>query len=405
KREITNKFAIVKLFKKYEEENGLEKLSQVFLRFKPLFLVFRANGRMKPIVNKIRKLAVKNHKPMPEDYLNTITSKIKNKENISIRKLSDELSKVNTFRKIRLAYALKFRLTDSNSIMYKVRNGKGYVTDFNFKNKPVAQTILNIILQSIIKDIKVNVKGKKIYIPEYINYTLPATEKQFTGNFPNGTFVIVPNDIIVGVNWNNVGSNRIDLDLSLISAGKKFGWDGMYRGNDREILFSGDITDASKGATELFYVQRQKPGALIMFVNYYNHEEDVEVPFKIIVASEKPNRFGPNYLINPNNVVTIASSKINRKQRILGLLVTEPEECKFYFTETDMGNSITSYGSDDKSEKSKEYLVNFYTNSITLNDLLVKAGAEIVTDKKDADIDLSPEALEKDTILNLLQKH
>lgn len=109
KKEITNKFAIVKLFKKYGEDYGLERLAEVFLRFKPLFLAFKANSRLKPVVNKIRRLAIKNHKPMPEDYLNTITSKIKN-GTIDKDKLKLELEKVNIFRKIRVLYSIQYRL-------------------------------------------------------------------------------------------------------------------------------------------------------------------------------------------------------------------------------------------------------------------------------------------------------
>ena len=39
---------------------------------------------------------------------------------------------------------------------------------------------------------------------------------------------------------------------------------------------------------------------------------------------------------------------------------------------------------------------------IELKDILEKAGAKFVKDKEKCDIDLSPETLEKDTILNLL---
>ncbi len=49
-------------------------------------------------------------------------------------------------------------------------------------------------------------------------------------------------------------------------------------------------------------------------------------------------------------------------------------------------------------------MVNFYSNSITLREVLEKAGAKIVnTPMSKCDIDLSVETLEKDTILNLLQ--
>jgi len=248
------------------------------------------------------------------------------------------------------------------------------------------------------------VAGKRIYIPDHIHYALPATEKQFTGNFPSGTYVSIPKDIIFGINWGNVKGHVIDLDLSLISPTEgKIGWDASYK--TENILFSGDITDARgpNGATELFYVKRQKKEAQILFVNYYNFEEKVEVPFKIIVAQERVSNWGENYMVNPNNLIAVSNSKIIQKEKILGLLVTTFDECKFYFTETSVGTSITS-SSSPVAEHSRKYLFGFYENAIDLKDILIKAGAKIVDKKDGGDIDLSPEGLAKDSILNLLRK-
>jgi len=394
------------LFAKYIMVDGLEKLAEIFYRFKPIFLAFKSSKNMKPVINKMRKLAVKHHKPMPEDYLNTVTAKLKQIPADSLVNLKAELERVNVFRKIRLAYALKYRTKDVDSILYRVRNGKGYATDFSFEHKYSAKHILDVVVDSIVKDVSKNVKGKRIYIPDYMHYSLPATEKQFTGNFPSGTYVSIPKDIIFGIHWKNVKGHTIDLDLSVISPTEgKIGWDSDYRTEGGSILFSGDITDARgpNGATELFYVKRQRKEALILFVNYYNFEEEVEVPFKIIVAQEKARDFRKNYMVNPNNLISVANSKINQKEKILGLLVTTFDECRFYFTETSIGNSITSSNSE-VAEHSRKYLFGFYENAIDLEDVLTKAGAKIVDEKDASDIDLSPEGLEKDSILVLLRK-
>jgi len=394
-------------FMKYKAEYGLEKLSEIFYRFRPIFMAFKADEKLRPAVNRISHKAVKYHKPMPEDYLNTVTAKLKGDKFLKYGKLRYELERVNTFRKIRLGYALKFRTKDVESIIYRIRNGRGWATDFEFRNKEKADTALAIVLDSIVEDVKKNVNGKRIYIPDHIQYALPATEKQFTGNFPSGTYVSVPKDIIFGINWGNVDSHRIDLDLSLISPIEgKIGWDAIYRTEGGSILFSGDITDARgpNGATELFYVKRQKKEALILLVNYYNFEEGVEVPFKIIVAQERVRNWKENYMVNPNNLIAVSNSKIAQKEKILGLLVTTFDECRFYFTETSTGTSITS-STSPVAEHSRKYLFGFYENTISLNDVLIKAGAKIVTQKgKTIDIDLSPEALEKTSILSLLRK-
>jgi hypothetical protein len=398
----SNNLNITKVFGDYEKKYGLERLAEIFYRFKPIFLAFRTNERMKVVVNKVRRLAVKNHKPLPEDFLNTITARIGNGEEIITSKLQSELSRVNIFRKIRLAYALKFRTKNVESILYRIRNGKGYATAFSFGSKNEAEVVLNIVLDSIAQDVSKNVGGKKIYIPKYVNYSLPATEKQFTGNFPSGTYVSIPNDMVAGIHWNNVKQHRVDLDLSLIAETGKIGWDGYYRTDDRDVLFSGDVTDARNGASELFYVKKQARKAFIVFVNYYNFDAEVEVPYKILVAKEAVKDFKNNYMVNPNNIVAITNSVINQKQKIIGLLVTAMTGNRFYFAETSIGKSITS-GSSKFVTHSRKYLLDFYENTIALRDILVKAGAEVVSEKEEADIDLSPETLEKDSILTILK--
>jgi len=290
-------------------------------------------------------------------------------------------------------------------VLYRIRNGKGWATEaieYNTEQKKEARKVSNIILNSIVGDIKKNVEGKKVYIPSFIDYGLPATEKQFTDNFPSGTYISVPDDLIVGIHWQNVDQNRIDLDLSLVEMDNKIGWDGDYRTSKRDVLFSGDMTDAPKGASELFYVKKQPRKVFILFVNYYNYSADIEVPFKILVAEEKVGKLKMNYMVNPNNVLAIAKSRINQKQKMLGLLVTSESGNRFYFAETNVGKSITSRN-NKYSEYSRKYLSNFYENSISIRDLLVRTGAKITDSKEESDIDLSPEILEKDSILNLLR--
>ena len=397
---------VLALLVKYKKKYGLENLSTIFYRYKPIFLAFRGHKQLNAIINKIRKLAKKNHKPMKEDYLNEITSMIKRGHKIDKGSLESELSTVNIFRKIRLAYALKFRTTDADSIVYRIRNGKGFATDFNFHEHKKAKEVYDIVIDNIVKDIKKNVNGKKIFIPEHVTYTLPATEKQFIGDFPSGSYITIPKDLILGVYWTDQNGERIDLDLSLINTTNgKIGWDGHYRSENAEVLFSGDITAAPKpnGASELFYIKRQVANDYILCLNYFNYDADIPVPFKIVLASEKVSNLKENYMVNPNNIVALVKSKIDKQQKILGLLTTTTKECKFYFAEADIGVSITS-GNDDMLEKARKYLFNFYKNTINLNDVIVKAGGKLVKDKEDCDIDLSIESLEKDKILQLLKE-
>ena len=392
------------LFIKYYCECGFEELSSIFLRYKCLFLAFKKYPKLKPMINKLKRLSTFHHEPMKPDYLNNVTSKIKNSITIKKPELIKHLNDVNVFRKIRLAYALKFRTKDVDSILYKIRNGRSYVSSFNFKNKGIASNTFDIVLESIINDIKGNVNGKKIYIPSNVHYALPATEKQFTGMIPTGSYISVSNDMVFGIYWEDVSNYRVDLDLSLLDVENgKIGWDSSYRSETNDILFSGDITSAPNGASELFYISKTNPGyRAMMVVNYFNFNSDKQVPFKIVVGKDPVSNFGRNYTVDPNNVIAVANTNLVERQKLLGLILTSPEDQRFYFVESSIGRSITS-SEDDHMNMSRNYMFNYYTDTISLDELLSCAGATIVRDREGKfDTDLSPDMLEKDSIIKLL---
>lgn len=392
----------LKLIKDYDENVGLGKLASIFYRFKPIFLAFKGDPKMNYIINTINRIAPTWHKPMKEDYLNSITSKIKQDKPIAIGVLRKHLRDVNIFRKARLAYALKFRTTGADAVLYRIRNGRSYATTFEFDNIEYAEKILKIVLEEIAYELHKNVNGKKVYIPKNITYTLPSTEKMFTGNIPSGSSVTVDKDMVFGIHWNDIDSHRIDLDLSLINIGGKIGWDSSYRSSGRDILFSGDMTSAGgkNGASELFYVKNVMPGVSLMSVNYYNYDESIPVPFKIMIGEERLSSIEMNHTLNPNNVKAVSNTVMTEHQKTLGIIVTGKEGCTFYFTESNMESGVSS--KETKAvEQARTFLYNYYANSINLNELLELSGAELVG-KDECDIDLSPEALEKDTILNLM---
>jgi len=394
------------LLRRYDSAYGYNRLAEIFLRFKPLFLAFRVSTSVRPIINKIRRLAVENHKPMQVDYLNNVTAAIK-QDFIDGRLLDEHLSDVSIFRKIRLAYALNYRVGHSGAnivpFLYRIRNGKSFAKETSIGKSRITREVLKVVLDFIADDLRSRLEGKKIYIPKHIQYALPATEKQFTGYYPSGTCVAVPRDMIFGIHWTNTSSHRVDLDLSTMDmGGTKYGWDGYYRDPERGILFSGDMTDApSDGATELFYIKRQVETKLLLNVNFYNYVPDCEVPMDIIVAQEQASNMERNYMVNPNNIKAIAKTSIKDIQKILGLVVCTTKECRFYFCETSIGRSITARD-NEYTRQAREYLSSFYQNTISLSKMLVRAGVVLVDSKEKADIDLSPEVIEKDAIIKLL---
>jgi hypothetical protein len=382
-----------------------EDLASIFFRFKPIFLALKSLSKNKNFFNRLRKKANRMHRPLPEDYLNAVTAHLKWGD-LDLDKLVRKLEGASIFRKVRLANALTYRWRFIDSIVYRVRNGRGWATSFEFPSNVLynLERALEIICGSIVNDLRKNVEGKTIYIPEFMHYTIPATEKMFTGNFPTGTSVAISDDTVTGIHWTNT-DRRIDLDLSVIGQSGKLGWDAGYRSNDLKILFSGDMTDAPKphGATELFYFNGRISDPKIIMVNYFNFSDD-EVRCDLLVAQEKVKSFDRNYMVDPNKVLARSQVNVSKKQNVIGLIANVDKVNRVYFANMSIGNSITS-GMNDQSMRSRAYLVNSVTSSLELRDLLVHAGAIVVNKKPEGDfLDLSSEALNKTTILSLLQK-
>lgn len=412
---IKNKYLIEKIKSSAESKtldklllSAPENLASIFYRFKPIFLALKAVSHNKTFFNQLRKQAVFLHEPLGVDYLNNVTASIKNKT-FKISEFKKALENYSVWRKIRLAYALKNRLSGMTSIVYKVRNGKGWVTDFENSNlSKNTEKALELTLKSISSDIRDNVEGKVFFIPSNVHYSLPTTEKQFTGNVPANTYVSVPEDLIVGVHWYNGEHNRVDIDLSLIDVNGKFGWDRHYRDSERTVLFSGDVTDAPlpNGATELFYLKKGVVDAKLIMANYFNFDANNPVDCQLVVGKEKPSHMFEgkrNYMIDPNNIVISESVKIDKHQNSIGLIINVDGESRVYFSETSIGSSITSRN-DDKAIKTLDFLISTCVNTIELKDVLEMAGAvvtDIVPDEGEY-ISLSPESLDKTTIIALL---
>lgn len=406
---IKNRFLIGKI----KESSGVtldnlmkdapKDLASIFFRFKPIFLAMKSISKDKSFYNRLRKQANSMHVPVELSYLDQITSEIKN-GTLNITRLHGNLIGASIFRKIRLAYALKSRFNPGDSIVYKIRNGKSWVDDFEWASSSdkILDETFGLVYNYIVSDLTQRIKGKTVYIPEGIVYAIPATEKQFTGEYPTGSYVSVPHDMVVGIHWTNT-DRRIDLDLSMVNAGGKLGWNSYYR-NDG-YMYSGDMTNAPKpyGATELFYCKKNVGDPMLLTVNYFNYYKDSPVPSKIFVGSEKIRNTSRKYMIDQNNILASPNIVIDKKQTILGMVARVDGENRFYISQVNIGGGNVSYASD-RTIQTLEFMKKNLINSLSLNDLILDSGAKIVHEiPEDEDfIDLSPSVLDKNTIINLL---
>lgn len=394
---------VLPLFLRYENEAGLGRLGEIFYRYKPLFLALRSNKKLRPLINKIRRAARNSHKPMSPDYLNDVTAHLK-RGTLEFSKLEKALGNANIFRKIRLAQALRVRMNpDLDAILYRIRNGKSYAKAFSFEANAEVEKTYNVIMDSIVDDLVPALYGKKVYIPAGVTIGLPATEKQFTGNLPTGTYVDVPGDMVAGVYWEDQGQHRIDLDLSLLDSSGKIGWDGAYRAGGNEVYFSGDNTSAPNGASEVFHIGQFSKGVWTLNLNYYNFNPGIDVPFKIVVGSQGRDAINKDYVIDSNHLLAASESVMAEHQKLIGIIICDAKMRRFYFSETGMGGGASARRTK-YAEQARKYLYASLTSAVSLNDVLERAGVEFVETPGEADLDLSPEAIDKTTLLELLSQ-
>ena len=395
---------------------GLSKLAEVFHRYKPLWLAFKAeSSSMASLINKIRKLADKYHKPTTPKILDIITSS----KEIDIAELNRELEKVTIFKKISLVNSILFRAAIPKSIAYFIRNGKvfadKYTSDFQLNEQ-----VLEVLMSSIVEDIRPQVEGKTIYIPDNFAYTMPTSEKLFWGTIPYGSSYTLPGkNVVLAVHWFNLKyddgyEERVDLDLHYQSAKYDVGWnthlndENIINTKTNEIIFSGDMTDANisqGGATEAFFIGENITNelALINLNNYTRNEWPVW--FQLVIDDVKQDRINRHYLINSHTMSFCLPNEIEGTEKFLGLLQSDEEgNKKFYFTSASMGNRIVSKY-DESADNMLKALMTSFESCLKLKDVLQRAGA-VFEKAEDAewDINLDPQLLTKDTIMNLLIK-
>lgn len=437
-------------------EDRYKKLSSIFLRNKQLFLALKVKKedtaysdikvRMNRIINKLRKMSIYNHKPLPKNILDNLTNK-----DISVNydDLVKELDKITIFREMRILNGIRYRLFGNDNIVYRIRNGKSYVSTlpgktFEYINKLTG--LYKFIMNHLISRLSDKVKGKTIYIPENVIYAVPTSEKQFFGDIPEGSYIEVPrnDNIVYGVHWKNIkdgkptcvrrfygeevlpqGEERVDLDLKQMNKSDVFGWDASYRSSKSDILFSGDITNAQlpDGATELFYVgQNVGNVAFLVTLNMFtNNSQDVPFEFVIANATHRPENVS-RYALDPNNILYKMDAIIKNmeRQKTLGL-ITISDTIRFYFNEFSLGNSVATSRRDDITMGAFDYLNTYGKTQLKLNELLKDSGAIIVNEPTiktkviknvdgnevseiidtPVDLDLSLESITKDTIIDL----
>lgn len=394
---IASKLDISNILRSY----GISKIAESFNRYKPLYLAFKkANVKNVGLINKISKLSKTLHKPMKENPLNRISQDILTKEDLTFI----EDASVPTLLRAYNAALLKSEFSDYSSFV--IRNGKSWVKEeknsLNDKSLRIAKINAEIIKDVLISKIGEGFVGKKFYIPQEIEYGLPTSEKQMCGNIPNNTIITTEDNLCVGVYWNEK-YNVTDLDLSGIStSGRKYGWNAGYQSRNGGIVYSGDMTSPGPdGATEYLMVKDTVESVEIIDVTVNGFRSEDEYKFDIIVGLTDEKDIGKKAMMKPADLTFAGERKTSSRGNSLGLIVLEGNVKRFVFSPSETSNLRVSKNNEQRQLATNVATLHKIKHSLTLNKLIELLGGEVVHERGEEIVDLSPQKINKD-FFNLL---
>ena len=406
-------------------ETDLVHLSSIFLRYKKLFLAFKHNIAYvgnRSAINKLRKLAVKNHKPFKAGFWQTLFSEPKSAEEIKAH-----LLELTTYKKIALMQLCKERYMMPKDNLYFIRNGKQFlkindavdVTAKEVKDKSFYTAVIyNILKDSVIDTLKANSEKdvvvtlndngspaetkkapKVIKLYSGMHVALPSSEKSFIGNYPFGTQFDLTRNNLIGCYWrSDWGTN--DYDLSLVDIkGHKIGWNASYYNMPQNIVYSGDMTNAEPEACEVIKIANPTEVNALIKINQYRGQSKSK--FELFFGqSDKPFRYEAyNCMVDPNEIKFRATIEHENKKEMQVALVGNN---KITLMEVHSGNKIVS-GSNNKHND--DYIKALMTKTeyfVDAEEMLREAGFQIVDENYTGEVDIDFANLDKDSLLSLL---
>lgn len=294
-----------------------EVLASVFFRNKDVFMQFKKCKELRHIVNVIRKLANKLHKPMKKSPWLQL-------EEMSYSEREKLFREAPIFKLVQM-----YNVLSNPTGYYVIRNGKAFYKESS--ERKVSKELLNHLRMNIVMKVP-NVES--VALPKGIELAMPTSEKNFIGNIPLGSYIdCAKKNTMIGIYWRNEwGAHDLDLHVKTLS-GDSLGWNYSFQKNG-EIIFSGDMTDADPEASEIMWF-KNKPESSIVSVLEYNGNSKYH--YDMFIAQESTTNFEKGYMVDPRNIIYKAAMEFENKRNVtLGFF----KDNKFVFHSCNIGNGI-----------------------------------------------------------------
>ena len=364
----------------------LEKLASIFYRFKPQMLAFRGRktSRNRAIINRIRRMAPRFHKPLAKGFWETLLSNRPPLDEVERR-----LPSATSFKLVSLIQTVRERLLTLDEShprqMYIIRNGKLFVAPAPaVKGSEEYMKSLQELLEKALVA-RLAPKACRVRFPEELHLTCPCSEKNFIGNLPFGSSYPMKGHNFFGIYWRNEWGTY-DFDLSFVNwKGAKVGWNADY--NTGTTVYSGDLTDASPEASEIIYCKDICPNGTIL-CNRYDGAPGSR--FRFFFGQEDIVDLKAGYMVRPDSIVVNEEMISDSREKMLGIVCG----ARAYLMDLGTGDDRVSVGIDPGV---KEFIMARKAQAfIDLKALLLKAGF-IESDMPELDLN----KLDKDTLINL----
>jgi hypothetical protein len=353
------------------------------------------------VVNKIRKLAKVNHRPLTTGFWESV---VNHPVSLEMLKTVLETTPPSNFKLITVIQSIREnRLlfgAQSRYKMYIVRNGKVWVDQLGVPNVIDAKydwwDILEEVLYKTLVE-RMKEKACTVKFPTDLNLTCPTSEKNFVGNIPFGSNYNMTEHNMVSVYWKNAwGTNDFDLSFTDYS-GMKIGWNSDFYNSKRDVIYSGDMTNADPEAAEVIYFKKGCPNGMIKINRYWGEPNS---RFIFSVAQNEVSTLPHNYMVDPNTIKfqteVISGAKM---EQMLGFVNNN----RLYICTFDTNNARVSGASTMANDEDIAEILNRKCRSfVDLKKLLLDAGfKERKRGTKENPIELDLTDLKKDTLIDL----
>lgn len=394
-------------------EEQLKELASIFYRFKDIFLAFRKHinncswikpdklllvqvAKNREIINKLRRLAPKYHKPFKAGFWETL---LQNK-NVTDNEIRENAKNTTNFKLVRMIQAINMHLCNPDKKLYVIRNGKTFIKDMSNVNEDF-KTLNNY--KKVLKDILVErLKSKACVVkyPKGLVLTCPTSEKNFIGDIPFGSYYKMGQDNYFGIYWRNDWGAH-DFDLSFISEdGSKIGWNSQWYNGNKNVIYSGDVTNAPDGASEVILAKNNCPNGIIN-INRFSGNQNSMYQF-FFGKSDTIKNYPNGYMVDPNTIMIQTTNYSESPQESIGAVI---DNKAYLFKLGVAGGRVSTASRFGTSFLDLMYLQ--VRSFMTLSELLGDAG---FTDYNDIDwtmckeedfeiLDLS--VLNRDTLISL----